>query len=397
MSPITHRGRPTQLPSLTSLRFFAALAVFLFHISLFDSPVPPNDPINPFADPGVANWLEWMFGKAGYLGVSFFFVLSGFVLTWSALPGDSVRSFWRRRACKIFPNHLVMFVLAMVLFAGATTRTGAWLPNVFLLHSFFPQPDVYVSVNPPAWTLCSELLFYLLFPFIFKLVSRVPGKQIHAWLAVIVLGTVLVQGINIALVPDVPASPIVPLGAYQFWFGYIFPVPRLLEFVLGMFLARSVMERRFPAIHPGLAILSVAIGYAISLQVPFALSFVSATIVPICLVIGAYAVRDNEGRRTGIEGPRAQWFGEISFGFYICQGVVIFYGRSLLPSEPFTTPTALLVTGGLLVASILAGWTLYALVERPVMRRWSRSRATTGIAPAPDRSRSPVSDGLGHP
>src|ERR1700710_2004563 len=87
-----HRPR---LPSLTGLRFLAALFVFGFHITLSASPTPPNHPINPFANPRLATDLEWLFGKAGYLGVSFFFVLSGFVLTWSNKTTDTKSSFWR--------------------------------------------------------------------------------------------------------------------------------------------------------------------------------------------------------------------------------------------------------------------------------------------------------------
>ncbi|WP_405505775.1 acyltransferase family protein [Streptomyces cyaneofuscatus] len=70
-------GRPTKLPSLTGLRFFAALLVFFFHTSLSNSPIPPNDPINPFGDEGIATAYEKALLNTGYIGVSFFFVLSG--------------------------------------------------------------------------------------------------------------------------------------------------------------------------------------------------------------------------------------------------------------------------------------------------------------------------------
>jgi peptidoglycan/LPS O-acetylase OafA/YrhL len=44
---------------------------------------------------------------ASATGVSFFFVLSGFVLTWSARPDDIATGFWRRRIARIYPVHLV--------------------------------------------------------------------------------------------------------------------------------------------------------------------------------------------------------------------------------------------------------------------------------------------------
>src|SRR6201999_2308676 len=138
----------------------------------------------PFADAGVAGTLSWLFGKAGYVGVSFFFVLSGFVLFWSAKPNEPMRAFWRRRALKIFPNHLVVFTAAMILFAAAITAPRTWIANIFLVHSWFPQADTYVSVNPPSWTLCSELLFYALFPLIIIPVRRIAEQRLWVWAGV---------------------------------------------------------------------------------------------------------------------------------------------------------------------------------------------------------------------
>ncbi len=82
---------PPGSPSLTGLRFIAAALVFAFHSSL------TNFPLSPFADEDVAHGYEWLFSKAGWIGVSFFFILSGFVLTWSSRGGDTLTSFWRRR------------------------------------------------------------------------------------------------------------------------------------------------------------------------------------------------------------------------------------------------------------------------------------------------------------
>jgi peptidoglycan/LPS O-acetylase OafA/YrhL len=363
------------LRSLTGLRFLAALLVFFFHATLLKTSIPPNTAVNPFADAELAGWLNWLFSKAGFVGVSFFFVLSGFVLTWSAKPGERMRAFWRRRMLKIFPNHLVMFAAAMILFAAAITPVSGALLNLFLLNAYSPDETVYVNVNPASWTLCAELLFYLLFPFLFRLISKIGENRLWFWTGAMILGTVAVQVINTYLIPDTPMSPYYPLSSVQFWFGYFFPVPRLFEFVAGMLLARTVMAGKFPAINPSLALLSMPVGYAAALKVPFMYSFVVATIIPICLVIGAYATADCQGRRTVLQNRQWQWLGEISFGFYICQGVVVIYGRYLLPLEPFSTPVAIGVSLLTFTATLLAGWALYALVERPVMRRWAYSKS----------------------
>ncbi|NUT47712.1 MAG: acyltransferase [Saccharothrix sp.] len=379
-NPELIRRKP--LHSLTGLRFFAALSVFCFHITLFAGPIPPNSAINPFADQGLASGLEWFFSKAGYLGVSFFFVLSGFVLTWSAIDGEPMRAFWRRRVLKIFPNHLVMTAVAAVLFAAAYTSWTTWGGNVLLLHALSPDPTVHVSGNPPSWTLCVEFLFYMLFPLILKPIRRIPENRLWFWAGALVAGMVLVQVANLTLINDPTPSPIEPsLSVTQVWFGYFFPLPRLLECVLGMVLARVVMAGRAPRIGLLPAGLSVAVGYGASLVVPYVFSFVVATIIPVALVILAWTTADLEGRRTGLSGPRAVWFGNVSFGFYLCQGVAVAYGRMLLPDGPFDIVTGIGVAALLFVVNLLMGWALYALVERPVMRRWARPRKKTAVEP----------------
>lgn len=83
--------RSSRSPSLTGLRFVAASLVFAYPAAL---PVPS---MRLFADDAVAYGFYDRASQAGGLGVGFFFVLSGFILTWSARPGDTPRTFWRRR------------------------------------------------------------------------------------------------------------------------------------------------------------------------------------------------------------------------------------------------------------------------------------------------------------
>ncbi|GGT64777.1 acyltransferase family protein [Streptomyces purpureus] len=389
-------AKRAKLPSLTGLRFFAALLVFFFHASLTDSPIPPNAPINPFADTSIADFFSTAFGKAGYMGVSFFFVLSGFVLAWAAKPGEKVTAFWRRRIMKIFPNHLVVFAAAMILFAGASvTSVGQWLPNLFLLHTFFPQPAINLSVNPPTWSLGSELLFYMLFPLLIVPIRKIAEKRLWLWSGLMVAGMVGVQLIATYLVPATPKSAITPISDLQFWFGYLFPPGRVFEFVLGILLARIVLAGRWPraiGIAPSIAL--AVIGYGAALLVPFQYGFVVATIIPVSALIGSVAAADVEGRPTRLRGRVMVWLGEVSFGFYLVQGVTIFYLRSLLGENTYSVPVALLTVAGFFAASLLGGWLLYRFVEMPAMRRFSRSRkelaaktATTATAvqaaPAP--------------
>lgn len=71
---------PPRLDSLTGLRFLAALAVFFYHTVTLCPPGIPKSVLSVVA-------------AQGLVGVSFFFILSGFVLSWSHRPDDSPRAF----------------------------------------------------------------------------------------------------------------------------------------------------------------------------------------------------------------------------------------------------------------------------------------------------------------
>ena len=74
----------SKLPSLTGLRWIAAMLVFGFHVGTMGF----------IAQPQAQAVVSWLF-TLGLSGVQFFFILSGFVLVWSARPGDTRRAFWR--------------------------------------------------------------------------------------------------------------------------------------------------------------------------------------------------------------------------------------------------------------------------------------------------------------
>ncbi|WP_406180891.1 acyltransferase family protein [Streptomyces sp. NBC_01006] len=367
-SSLASPARP-KLPSLTGLRFIAAALVFFFHASLiFIS-------MNPFADEGVADGFRWLFSKAGWMGVSFFFVLSGFVLTWSARPNDTVTGFWRRRLMKIFPNHIATWALTIVLFAGTAVPLKVWLPNLFLLQSWFPDPAVHMGLNTPSWSLCSELLFYLLFPFLIGPVLRIKERALWGWAAAMAACLVAVQLVTDFLAPSSPPAPGTDVTVWQFWFGYNFPPVRMFEFVLGMILARLVLAGAFPRIRILPAAVLCVVGYAVALAVPFLYGLNVATIVPVALLICAVARADVEGAPTVLRGRTMRWLGEVSFGFYLAQQIVLSFARTtLMEHRTYATPTGIAVVAAEFAGALALGWLLLVCVERPAMRRWARPR-----------------------
>lgn len=363
---------PKSLPSLTGLRFVAAFSVFCYHSTQVTSFLPDAGQVSPFANLEAAYGLEFLFSRAGFFGVGFFFVLSGFVIAWGWRGGET-RPFWRRRLVKIYPNHVAIWLLAMVLYASAISPWGGAAANLLLLNAFSPD-TVQVPINPPSWTLGAELVFYLTFPLVASALFRLSRRAL-AWLATAMVSlAVAVPFIAMTALPGPPPNSMAPVSELQLWFAYMFPVARLPEFVLGATLALLVRNGWRPRIPVSLAWIVLGVTYVVAtLVLPFQFSFAVAGLLPICLLVIAYAVRDCAGKRSWLQRPTWQRLGEISYGFYLCQSLTVFYVRDQVGSPTYEGAMGFAVIGGLFVLTLLGGWALWAGVERPAMRRWSRS------------------------
>ncbi|MFD5921436.1 acyltransferase family protein [Kitasatospora sp. NPDC058201] len=374
----------SRLPSLTGMRWIAALLVFLTHVSV----------AKPFDRPGLNDFMSTYLSRAGFLGVGFFFVLSGFVLTWSARDGDRPAAFYRRRLFKLYPNHAVTWLVGLLLMAraGAELTTAGTVPSLLLLQSWIPSLEVIGGTNGPSWSLACEVLFYLSFPVILPLVKRIRPERLWLWVG-LVTAALFALPLLAQLLPGSPNSPWQPLSFWRYWFVYFLPASRLPEFVLGILLARIVRTGRWVAIGWPVTVLLVAAGYALMITLPDAWGMAAPTALPVALLIAAVAVKDAAGLGTPFAGRTMVWLGEVSFAFYMVHFLVIQYGPLGLAAtgsagaNTWDTPGALGVMGITLALSIVFGWALYRLVEVPVMRRWGRS----GPATRPDTRPVPPS------
>lgn len=353
-----------RLPSLTGMRFLAAVLVFAFHAAYEF----------PFQNTAVGHAYSEIVAKSGQLGVGFFFVLSGFVLTWTARPTDSARRFWRRRLVKIYPNHVVTWVAALVLMlvAGQAVLAGSAVPNLFLLHAWVPKANVLFSMDDVSWTLSCEALFYLSFPWLYSMIRRIPAERLWLWAGVIVLA-ILAVPLVAQLLPGQPLFVDTPL--WRVWFVYLLPPVRALDFVLGMMMARIVLSGKWIRLGLLPTGLLVVVGYVVALYGPHLYSFVGATIIPLALVIPAAATADVRSTASPLRGRVMVWLGEISFAFYLVHRLVLQYGHIALGAgRTWRTPAAIgLILLGLGLSLLLA-WLLHVCVERPMMRRFAVSK-----------------------
>jgi peptidoglycan/LPS O-acetylase OafA/YrhL len=218
--------RRSQLPALTGIRCFAALNLVFFH----------------FADPHSFGPLSPVV-NGGYISVSFFLLLSGFILTYNyadrAQRGAlTARSFWSARFSRLYPVYAFSLLLSVGMLAQevhAHTRLDFGLGVLLtplLLQGWHPSLSTFW--NTPAWTMSTEAFFYVLFPW---LITRRRPRQTRTMLLILVsiwLCSLVLPGLYMYLNPDGDVHP--DRYSVGIWMRALkfMPLQHLFSFLFGM-------------------------------------------------------------------------------------------------------------------------------------------------------------------
>jgi peptidoglycan/LPS O-acetylase OafA/YrhL len=233
-------NRKETLPSLTSPRFLAALWVALGHYIGWHAAVLSAFPPVMQAPLGV-------FTTTGSDAVSFFFVLSGLILTYTYLTPDgtlrgSARSFYVARIARIYPAYVLAFILAALPYTwsfGTRGVPGTGLAALSLTQSWWPGVFISQQWNGPAWSVSTEAGFYLLFPLLAPALAHLSRRGLLYLLILCWMLTMILPGL------DTPG--LWPSDAW-YWASWgvlqVSPLGRLPEFLIGccaclLFLRRS--------------------------------------------------------------------------------------------------------------------------------------------------------------
>ncbi|MFC4533270.1 acyltransferase family protein [Sphaerisporangium dianthi] len=358
---------PSRLPSLTGMRFVSAGMVFLTHAI----------GASLFASAAFAGAYMSVVIQGGWAAVSYFFILSGFVLTYAARKSDTTATFLRRRFLKIYPNYIITLAAALVLVSWVGKQAidgGTALLHALLLQSYVPTLSVRTAFNSPAWSLSCEALFYLCFPLLYRYIGRIKADRLWNYAGLTVVAIFAVPFVAKFL----PAQPPIPgfgMTELEMWFVMQFPPVRMLEFVFGMILARIVMTgRRLPVGLGGALAIGIAL-YAIAPLFPIGFDVVAISVVPLGLIIAAGAVDDTERRTSWLGGRVMVWLGEVSYAFYMWHFLVLVYVRQWFGNmKGWSTPAAFGMMAVLAGITLVLSWALYSLVEQPIMKRFASSR-----------------------
>lgn len=218
------KGLANYIPQLTGIRAIAAYMVFAHNI-----PLPPG-----LLSPLPAAMIDEL-----HIGVTMFFVLSGFVIYWNYADTVQLKKSWiegylTNRFARLYPVYFLLTAATLIVrdqFDGFD-----WFINLTFIRGF-SNPLKYAAVAQ-GWSLTPEWCFYLAVPFLFILIKRygflIPLLGVYA-----LGGVLLFFGESISLA----------VNYYHFFRGFTFMAEstffgRAFEFFAGMYLARHLMERK---------------------------------------------------------------------------------------------------------------------------------------------------------
>ena len=286
------------MPTVDGLRGIAILLVLWYHAPFLFRRLPEfSDQQNPWASLGPF----WLMSLGGWIGVDFFFVISGFLITLILIRVRGVKgslAFWERRALRILP---LAFLYLVALFALVTLGDPLhMLPNFdgWAWYAFYVG-NIHIAINgwqPLAvmilWSLAIEEQFYLVWPFLVRMYNAR-----------------YVLSCSIGLIILAPFIRAVIFSAADYPATYVFTFCRLDALASGAVIAvlysAAESRQRLIAACKKLTVPALAI-VMITVLVPFSPSFPPTrpwlfTVVGYSLLAASFAVL--LAASLGMEGP----------------------------------------------------------------------------------------------
>jgi len=336
-------------------------------------------------------WWYQNFASIGFVGVNFFFVLSGFILVYTYEgPQFNAPRFWRARFARIYPAYLLSLIVAAPFFFFAVRNLDlpffAWskqhlvlacVLTLTLLQSWVPQSAL--TWNSVCWSLSVETFFYLVFPFALLRSKKLSEKKLLFCLVVSWLASLCFSLSYIHFHPD-GIDKINSGETNLFWKNVLSfnPFVRLPEFLVGMFAGKLFLARSSDKKLGGPLIIVGLIGFgAVVLFVPqIPNPILSAGILSPAFAAIIYGVALQPKWTSFLALPALVLLGDASYSLYLLHSLVITRIFDSLSRWNWSLRVI-----GSLMAAILISIIAYRLVEEPA-RRLLRPKTNTANQPA---------------
>jgi len=351
-----------------SLKAFAIFGIILNHFvesfgsvpwfsnPSYDWPDLASRLSSVFPADGPTGWRIVQFlGWLGDMGPGIFILISGFTLTLSSLykseSGFNIKEFYLKRLVRIFPLYMVVHLIVILSGVALNAGTGFDSSKVFLSMLGLRATDkLFFYINPSWWFIWLIIQLYLVFPFLYRLLT---GKGLKLFI-IITIGITLVSRLT-GLLNFTWSERL------EYWMTGIFAGTRLSEFAAGMILAKLLFENKFdPAkVNPvSMFLISLAM-YACGFI--SSLFYFSTLISNILITLGLAGIFMTFSRIIESNIPvlinAVKWMGMASFPvFLLHQPLMLWTGKG------FTGITKGMVELFVLVLAFPAGW----LIDRAV-------------------------------
>jgi len=346
------------LNALTGIRFFAALYVAIYHF---------------FPVKGLPEWAQ-VIVKSGFMGVSFFFLLSGFIMVYNYVPkadGLNKAKYWWVRVARIYPIYFVAMLISLPGFlksleGGISAAAPHLLTRFTAIHAWIPSH--IDGWNTPSWSLSCEAFFYLIFPFLVPWFAKMNLKSAQMVFAGCALLALLGPLLSVIWGLD-SKSP-------TYYFLYYSPLFHTPQFLAGAALGRIYMHAPAPTRQTGT--LAAAFGLLVVLMFAFygQAIFVQCGVMlaPFAMLIWALA-KGSGSLNNFLSHPKMHLLGDASYSLYILHAPVFAYLSLVLPALK-KDPPIWMVAGIYLPLVVVISLLAFQFIEKPcrkAIRSWAKA------------------------
>ncbi len=347
-------------PNLNSSRFIGAIAVIIHHIEMTK---------HWFGQPNIYtnSFIGGMFGQAGII---FFFVLSGFLITYLLMLEHehtktiSIKNFYIRRVLRIWPLYYFIIILGLFilpkisfLFVPGFTEyvNDGMLPKSLMFFTFFSNLAYTMYEHVPyaeqAWSVGVEEQFYLLWPILVLLVIK-RGKLLHMLIGVI-LFYLLVKIIAIYLHTSNSGS-VAYYNFYQFW--HHFSIDCMAIGGISAYILYNKKEKLLKLIYNKYVQIATYLLLAFITVKGLVLPYFTYELYALMFFIIVLNLAANPKTIINIEYKPLNYLGKISYGIYMYHNIMIVISLKLVMLSSLALSG---VWGNVLLYTLAFGLTIF--------------------------------------